>query len=189
MRSPARRDALAGAGEHERGCRAATGARPSWRRGIRRAAVLGGARRGDLGDIDGGVRLVAEAIAVQPGWLELLGRLTADAAPGVEQVRARRDSAPSLTACRVKRVGEALGPVAEAELTAVERVHLTGNASQGTLSCSARPVMRNPRESSARDGLAEAVAPVVNDVVLEGVIAPDVGPRLVEDERALRCSK
>ncbi len=86
-------DALAGAGEHERAAAL-----------YRRAAELApgndelgfwaGLSAAYLGDIDGGVRLVAEAIAVQPGWLELLGRLTADAAPGVEQVRARLSPRP-----------------------------------------------------------------------------------------------
>ncbi len=42
-----------------------------------------------LGDVDGGVRLVAGAIAAQPGWRELLGRLTPQAAPAVEEVRRR----------------------------------------------------------------------------------------------------
>jgi hypothetical protein len=42
-----------------------------------------------MGELEEGVRLVREAIAAQPGWLELLGRLTPESAPAVEQVRAR----------------------------------------------------------------------------------------------------
>jgi uncharacterized Ntn-hydrolase superfamily protein len=38
------------------------------------------------GDVDGGVALVREAIALQPGWAELLPRLTADVAPAAPVV-------------------------------------------------------------------------------------------------------
>jgi uncharacterized Ntn-hydrolase superfamily protein len=42
-----------------------------------------------LGDVDEGVRLVAEAISIQPGWRELLERLTPQTAPAAELVRER----------------------------------------------------------------------------------------------------
>jgi uncharacterized Ntn-hydrolase superfamily protein len=81
-------DALAGEGNHEQAAvlyRRAAELAP----GNDELCFWAGLSTAHLGDVEGGVRLVAEAIAVQPGWLELLGRLTADAAPGVEQVRAR----------------------------------------------------------------------------------------------------
>ena len=81
-------DALAGRGDHD-------GAAALYRRAAEIApgnhelefwAGLGAAQ---MGDLDEGVRLVQAAISAQPGWLELLGRLTPDAAPSVEQVRRR----------------------------------------------------------------------------------------------------
>jgi uncharacterized Ntn-hydrolase superfamily protein len=41
------------------------------------------------GDIDGGVRQVSEAIALQPGWAELLPRLGADVSPAAAEVAER----------------------------------------------------------------------------------------------------
>jgi hypothetical protein len=49
-------------------------------------AGLGAAQ---LGDLDEGVRLVQSAISAQPGWLELLGRLTPGDSPSAEQLRAQ----------------------------------------------------------------------------------------------------
>ena len=42
-----------------------------------------------LGDVDGGVELVREAIQQQPGWAELLARLTTAESPAVPVVRER----------------------------------------------------------------------------------------------------
>jgi uncharacterized Ntn-hydrolase superfamily protein len=81
-------DALAGEGRHDE-------ASALYRRAAEMApqseelsfwAGLGAAY---LGDVDEGVRLIAEAISIQPGWRELLGRLTPQTAPAVELVRGR----------------------------------------------------------------------------------------------------
>ncbi len=79
-------DALAGEARHEEAAalyRAAAAMAPESDE-LRFWAGLGAAH---LGDVEEGVRLVADAIAVQPGWRELLGRLSPQAAPAAEQVR------------------------------------------------------------------------------------------------------
>jgi uncharacterized Ntn-hydrolase superfamily protein len=81
-------DALAGAGDHDEAAvlyrRAAELAPGNDELGF--WAGLGAAQ---MGELELGVGLVAEAIAVQPGWRVLLDRLSVDDAPGVEAVRAR----------------------------------------------------------------------------------------------------
>jgi len=81
-------DALAGEGRHEQAAVL-----------YRRAAALApenhellfwaGLGAATLGDAEEGVTLVRRAVAAQPGWSELLERLTVEDAPGVELVRAR----------------------------------------------------------------------------------------------------
>jgi uncharacterized Ntn-hydrolase superfamily protein len=81
-------DALAGEARHEEASalyrRAAEMAPQSEE--LRFWAGLGAAQ---LGDVEEGVRLVSEAISIQPGWRELLERLTPQSAPAVELVRER----------------------------------------------------------------------------------------------------
>ncbi|HEY3727644.1 MAG TPA: DUF1028 domain-containing protein [Solirubrobacteraceae bacterium] len=48
-----------------------------------------GLGRAALGDLDAGLRDVQAAIATEPGWAELLGRLPAEVAPSAAAVRAR----------------------------------------------------------------------------------------------------
>ncbi|MHB8657057.1 MAG: DUF1028 domain-containing protein [Solirubrobacteraceae bacterium] len=81
-------DELAGLGKHEEAarlyreaCELAPGSHE-----LRFWAGLGAAA---VGDLETACRDVRAAIAAQPGWLELLGRLAPELAPGAERVRHR----------------------------------------------------------------------------------------------------
>ena len=83
-----RGDQLAGAGRHEEAAelyRAAAELAP----GNHELLFWSGLGTVLSGDLDGGVALVREAIALQPAWAQLLPRLAADVAPGAPVVCAR----------------------------------------------------------------------------------------------------
>jgi uncharacterized Ntn-hydrolase superfamily protein len=81
-------DELSGEGRHEEAAvhyRRAAGLAP----GNHELLFWSGLATVLSGDVDRGVEMIREAIALQPGWAELLPRLTADASPAVPVVRER----------------------------------------------------------------------------------------------------
>src|SRR3954470_1879442 len=82
-----RADTLAGQGRHEEASglyRRAADLAP----GSHELLFWSGLAAAQGGDMDTALRRVREAIALQPGWTELLGRLEADIAPSAAAVRA-----------------------------------------------------------------------------------------------------